>query len=46
MESELETGDRVLFVGRVVASHVNETGQLRRLYTVGENYQMGGVVRG
>ena len=46
MESELETGDHVLFVGRVVASHVNDTGELRRLYTIGENFQMGGVVRG
>ncbi len=33
-------------IGRVVASHVNDTGELGRLYTIGENFQMGGVVRG
>lgn len=43
LESELKTGDHVLFVGRVVASHIHETGDVRRLYTLGENYQMGGV---
>ena len=43
LESELETGDHVVFVGRVVASHMNEAGDVRRLYTVGENYKMGGV---
>ena len=44
VESELETGDHVLFVGRVVASHLNESGELSRLYTVGKDFQMGGVV--
>ena len=43
LESELETGDHVLFVGRVVVSHVNQSDELRRLYTVGEDFQMGGV---
>jgi flavin reductase (DIM6/NTAB) family NADH-FMN oxidoreductase RutF len=46
LESELETGDHVIFVGRVVASHVNESAELRRVYTIGENYEMGGVVPG
>ena len=44
LESELETGDHVLFVGRVVASHVHESGEVRRLYTLDKDYQMGGVV--
>lgn len=44
LESELETGDHVILVGRVMASHVSESDALRRLYTVGENYQMGGVM--
>jgi flavin reductase (DIM6/NTAB) family NADH-FMN oxidoreductase RutF len=46
LESELETGDHVLFVGRVVASHVSESSELRRLYTVDEDFEMGGVVAG
>lgn len=44
LESELETGDHILFVGGVVASHVNRSSEVRRLYTVGEDFQMGGVV--
>ena len=44
LESELETGDHVLFVGRIVCSHVNQDSSLRRLYTIGEDYQMDGVV--
>ena len=44
LESELATGDHVLFVGRVVCSHINQDSGLRRLYTVGEDFQMGGVV--
>ena len=46
LESELETGDHFLFVGRVVAAHVNEDVELRRLYTLGEGYAMGGVMPG
>jgi flavin reductase (DIM6/NTAB) family NADH-FMN oxidoreductase RutF len=34
----------VLFVGRVVAAHVNEDPSVGRLYTRGEGYQLGGVV--
>jgi flavin reductase (DIM6/NTAB) family NADH-FMN oxidoreductase RutF len=44
LESELPTGDHIIFVGRVVASHVNKARDLRRLYTLGENYRMGGVI--
>jgi flavin reductase (DIM6/NTAB) family NADH-FMN oxidoreductase RutF len=46
VESEVETGDHILFVGRVIASHVNEREDVRRLYTLGEGYAMGGVVPG
>lgn len=45
LESELTTGDHVIFVGRVVASHMNADPTLRRLYSLG-NDQMGGVVPG
>ncbi|MBN2564042.1 MAG: flavin reductase family protein [Phycisphaerae bacterium] len=40
--SEHETGDHFIFVGEVVASHVNEDATVGRLYTLG-NEQMGGV---
>ena len=43
LASELETGDHVLFVGRVVAAHMNEDAKVRRLYTRGTGYEMGGV---
>lgn len=46
LESELQTGDHVVFVGRVVASHVNRSSGLRRLYTVGEGFEMDGVIPG
>ncbi|HIQ22036.1 MAG TPA: flavin reductase family protein [Planctomycetes bacterium] len=42
--SELQTGDHVIFVGQVVAAHVNRR-PLNRLYTVGENYQFEGLPR-
>ena len=41
---ELETGDHVVFVGRVVGAHVNES-PLNRLYTVGAGHKMGGLAR-
>ncbi len=43
LESELKTGDHVIFAGRVVAAHVNEQEGLQRLYTLGPGYQMGAV---
>jgi len=46
LDSELETGDHFLFVGRVVAAHVHEDDELRRLYTLGAGYAMGGVIPG
>jgi flavin reductase (DIM6/NTAB) family NADH-FMN oxidoreductase RutF len=42
LESEHETGDHIIFVGRVVAAHVNQDPTVRRLYTLG-NEQMGPV---
>jgi len=43
LEAELPTGDHVIFVGRVVASHVNSDPSVRRLYSLGDE-QMGAVV--
>ena len=45
LESEHEAGDHVIFVGRVVASHVNDNPAVRRLYSLG-NEQLGGVLPG
>ncbi len=42
--SEHESGDHVIFVGEVVASHVNTDSHLGRLYVIGPNHQMG-IVR-
>ncbi len=42
--SETEAGDHVIFVGEVVASHMNEK-PLNRLYTVGKDYQLAGLPR-
>ncbi len=39
---EVETGDHILFIGEVVASHVN-TSKKNRLYTVGPGGKMGAV---
>jgi len=38
--SEHATGDHIIFVGEVVASHVNADATVRRLYTLGDE-QMG-----
>ena len=45
LESELETGDHVIFAGRVVTSHMNQDPTVRRLYSLGDN-QLGGVLPG
>lgn len=45
LESELPAGDHVIFVGRVVATHMHADPAVRRLYTLG-NEQFGGVVPG
>ncbi len=43
LESELQTGDHVILVGRVVAAHVNDDEGVKRLYTLKAGYRMGGV---
>ena len=40
LESETEAGDHIIFVGKVVCSHVN-TEPKRRLYTVGPGHKLG-----
>ncbi|MHC4266464.1 MAG: flavin reductase family protein [Planctomycetota bacterium] len=42
LESEIETGDHIIFVGKVVNAHVN-TEPKKRLFTVGPNHQLGSV---
>jgi len=42
LESELPTGDHVIFVGRVVAAHVHQNPRVRRLFRL-DNEQLGGV---
>jgi len=46
LEGEMRTGDHVIFAGRVTAAYVNEDPAVRRLYTTGKGYAMGGVVPG
>ena len=45
LAGEFETGDHVIFVGEVMAAHVNEK-SLNRLYTLSPAYKMGGLPRG
>jgi len=40
LESQMVTGDHVIFVGKVVASHTN-TEATKRLYTVGPGHKLG-----
>jgi flavin reductase (DIM6/NTAB) family NADH-FMN oxidoreductase RutF len=42
LESEHEAGDHVIFVGRVVASHMNADAAVHRLYSLGHE-QLGGL---
>lgn len=42
LENELATGDHIIFVGRVIACHINSEDK-KRLYTVGPNHLLGGV---
>ena len=44
--SETTTGDHVIFVGEIVASHVNENADLKRIFTLGNQQGMGAVVPG
>ena len=41
---EVYSAGNVAFFPGAVASHVNESSKLRRLYTTGKDYRMGGVV--
>lgn len=43
LKSETATGDHAIFVGEVVAAHINDDDTLQRLYTLGMGYRMGGV---
>jgi len=42
LESQISAGDHIIFVGRVVASHIN-TKPKKRLYTVGSGHKLGPV---
>lgn len=42
LESEMQAGDHIIFVGRIVASHIN-TEAKKRLYTVGPGHKLGSV---
>jgi len=43
LEAKLVTGDHMLYVGRIVASHVNDAPSVKRLYTLAPGYKMGAV---
>jgi len=40
LESQISAGDHIIFVGKVVASHIN-TKPKKRLYTVGPGHKLG-----
>ena len=42
LESETNAGDHIIFVGKVVAAHVN-TEPKKRLYTIATGHKMGGI---
>ncbi len=42
LESQISAGDHIIFVGKVVASHIN-TKRKKRLYTVGPGHKLGPV---
>lgn len=42
LESELQAGDHIIFVGKVVCSHIN-TEPKKRLYTIGPGHKLGSV---
>lgn len=44
LEDELAAGDHIIFVGKVVACHINSENK-KRLYTTGPNFQLGGVLK-
>ncbi len=42
LDSQMPAGDHIIFVGRIIASHVN-TEPKKRLYTVAHGHKLGGV---
>lgn len=42
LESQVPAGDHVIFIGRIVCSHVN-TESKKRLYTIGPGHKLGSV---
>jgi flavin reductase (DIM6/NTAB) family NADH-FMN oxidoreductase RutF len=42
LESQISAGDHIIFVGKVVASHIN-TRPKKRLYTIGTGHKLGSV---
>jgi len=42
LQSQMPAGDHIIFVGKVVASHIN-TKPKKRLYTVGPGHKLGSV---
>ena len=42
LESETIAGDHIIFVGRIIASHIN-TEPKKRLYTIGPGHKLGSV---
>jgi len=42
LESETLAGDHIIFVGKIVASHINAEPK-KRLYTIGSGHKLGGV---
>jgi len=42
LESQIPAGDHIIFVGKVVCSHIN-TESKKRLYTVGPGHKLGSV---
>ena len=43
LAGELESGDHVIFLGRVVAAHVNLDPEVKWLYGIGPGYKLGGA---
>ncbi|MAE61676.1 MAG: flavin reductase [Planctomycetaceae bacterium] len=44
LETELPTGDHVIFVGRIVAAHAHQDASVARLYSRGGELGLGGAV--
>jgi len=42
LESQMQAGDHIIFLGKIVASHMNSE-PCKRLYTVGQGHKLGGI---